>query len=122
MRSELWRWSTAARRHRHWLSHSARYTNFLVKQLNHIFSIRRSRPIICKNTLFLFWQTNKNSHILAVSDEDGYVSLFDTHCKLSSSSSHQENAGLVFILGFFIVVNLKLLLLAETTVIKLNEI
>ncbi|KAL0014382.1 hypothetical protein SO802_001451 [Lithocarpus litseifolius] len=39
-----------------------------------------------------FCKTSKNSHILAVSDEDGYVSLFDTHRKLSSSSSHQENA------------------------------
>uniref|UniRef100_A0A2N9FUV7 Uncharacterized protein n=1 Tax=Fagus sylvatica TaxID=28930 RepID=A0A2N9FUV7_FAGSY len=39
-----------------------------------------------------FCKTSKNSHILAVSDEDGYLSLFDTRRKLSSSVSHQENA------------------------------
>ncbi|XP_015879303.2 uncharacterized protein LOC107415477 [Ziziphus jujuba] len=39
-----------------------------------------------------FCKSNKNSHILAVSDEDGYVSLFDTRRQFASSSSHQENA------------------------------
>lgn len=39
-----------------------------------------------------FGKNSKNSHILAVSDEDGYVSLFDTRRKFSSSASHQENA------------------------------
>ncbi|KAK6256422.1 WD40 repeat - like 10 [Theobroma cacao] len=35
---------------------------------------------------------SKNSHIFAVSDEDGYVSLFDSRKKLSSAGLHQENA------------------------------
>ncbi|XP_041003770.1 denticleless protein homolog [Juglans microcarpa x Juglans regia] len=39
-----------------------------------------------------FCKNIKNSHILAVSDEDGYVSLFDTRRKFSCSASHQENA------------------------------
>ncbi|EXC20336.1 Denticleless-like protein [Morus notabilis] len=39
-----------------------------------------------------FGKSSKSSHILAVSDEDGYVSLFDTRRQFSSSSSHQENA------------------------------
>ncbi|CAN0924530.1 Denticleless protein homolog [Linum grandiflorum] len=39
-----------------------------------------------------FCKTAKNAHILAVSDEDGYVSLFDTRRKLCSSSTRQENA------------------------------
>lgn len=43
----------------------------------------------------VFLQTAKNSHILALSDEDGYVSLFDTRRKFSSSSSYQENAGFI---------------------------
>ncbi|KAF4381600.1 hypothetical protein F8388_021228 [Cannabis sativa] len=38
-----------------------------------------------------FCKSSISSHILAVSDEDGYVSLFDTRRHLSSSS-HQENA------------------------------
>ncbi|XVF58002.1 hypothetical protein PTKIN_Ptkin07bG0027600 [Pterospermum kingtungense] len=38
-----------------------------------------------------FCKTSKNSHIFAVSDEDGYVSLFDSRRKLSSALSHQEN-------------------------------
>ncbi|XP_062106922.1 uncharacterized protein LOC133818199 [Humulus lupulus] len=38
-----------------------------------------------------FCKSSMSSHILAVSDEDGYVSLFDTRRHLSSSS-HQENA------------------------------
>ncbi|KAG2714619.1 hypothetical protein I3760_03G036200 [Carya illinoinensis] len=39
-----------------------------------------------------FCKNIKNSYILAVSDEDGYVSLFDTRRKFSCSASHQENA------------------------------
>ncbi|XP_059451950.1 uncharacterized protein LOC132182663 [Corylus avellana] len=39
-----------------------------------------------------FCKTSKNSHILAVSDEDGYVSLFDTRRKFQSSASQRENA------------------------------
>ncbi|XP_021299202.1 denticleless protein homolog [Herrania umbratica] len=39
-----------------------------------------------------FCKASKNSHIFAVSDEDGYVSLFDSRKKLSSAASHQENA------------------------------
>lgn len=42
----------------------------------------------------LILQTSKNSHIFAVSDEDGYVSLFDSRRKLPSFACHQENAGL----------------------------
>ncbi|EEF40951.1 denticleless protein homolog [Ricinus communis] len=37
-----------------------------------------------------FCETNKNSHILAVSDEDGYLSLFDSRKKFPSYASHQE--------------------------------
>ncbi|XP_030443416.2 uncharacterized protein LOC115665714 isoform X1 [Syzygium oleosum] len=41
-----------------------------------------------------FCQTSKCSYVLAVSDEDGYVSLFDTRPKSSASStSCRENAG-----------------------------
>ncbi|KAK4282348.1 hypothetical protein QN277_013735 [Acacia crassicarpa] len=39
-----------------------------------------------------FCKTAKNSHILALADEDGYVNLFNTRHKFSSSSSYQENA------------------------------
>ncbi|PON41578.1 Guanine nucleotide-binding protein, beta subunit [Parasponia andersonii] len=39
-----------------------------------------------------FCKSSKSSYILAVSDEDGYVSLFDTRRHFPSSSSHQENA------------------------------
>lgn len=39
-----------------------------------------------------FCKTSKNSHIFAVSDEDGYVSLFDSRRKLPSFACHQENA------------------------------
>ncbi|PQP96488.1 denticleless protein homolog [Prunus yedoensis var. nudiflora] len=39
-----------------------------------------------------FGKTCKNSHIVAMSDEDGYLSLFDTRRKFSASASFQENA------------------------------
>ncbi|KAM1868623.1 hypothetical protein ACFX15_044111 [Malus domestica] len=39
-----------------------------------------------------FGKTWKGSHIVAMSDEDGYLSLFDTRRKFSASASHQENA------------------------------
>lgn len=39
-----------------------------------------------------FCQTSRYSYILAVSDEDGYVSLFDTRPKSSPSTSCRENA------------------------------
>ncbi|KAI4348192.1 hypothetical protein L6164_008946 [Bauhinia variegata] len=39
-----------------------------------------------------FCKSAKNSHIVALSDEDGYVSLFDTRRKFPSSTSYQENA------------------------------
>ncbi|XP_044467001.1 denticleless protein homolog [Mangifera indica] len=39
-----------------------------------------------------FCKTSRNSHIFAVSDEDGYVSLFDSRRKFSSFACHQENA------------------------------
>lgn len=54
-----------------------------------------------------FLQSSKSSYILVVSDEDGYVSLFDTRRRFPSSSSHQENAGrfnfthFLFVLLFF---------------------
>ncbi|KAL4378204.1 hypothetical protein GQ457_02G011980 [Hibiscus cannabinus] len=38
-----------------------------------------------------FCKANKNSHVFAVSDEIGYVSLFDSRRKISSAASHQEN-------------------------------
>ncbi|KAJ4729284.1 denticleless protein-like [Melia azedarach] len=38
-----------------------------------------------------FCKTSKNSHIFAVSDEDGYVSLFDSRRKFTSFTCHQEN-------------------------------
>ncbi|KAJ7974618.1 denticleless protein-like [Quillaja saponaria] len=39
-----------------------------------------------------FCKTTKNSHILAMSDEDGFLSLYDTGHKFPSFASHQENA------------------------------
>ncbi|KAJ4834190.1 hypothetical protein Tsubulata_018880 [Turnera subulata] len=39
-----------------------------------------------------FCKTSKNAHIYAVSDEDGYVSLFDTRWKFPSSACHRETA------------------------------
>ncbi|KAM7509171.1 hypothetical protein LguiA_019624 [Lonicera macranthoides] len=39
-----------------------------------------------------FCKTSKNSHILAVTDEDGYVSLFNTRLNFPSSSTYQQNA------------------------------
>ncbi|XP_052197452.1 uncharacterized protein LOC127804612 isoform X2 [Diospyros lotus] len=39
-----------------------------------------------------FCKTSKSSHILAVTDEDGYVSLYNSRLKLPSHSSYQENA------------------------------
>ncbi|XP_070661523.1 uncharacterized protein [Malus domestica] len=39
-----------------------------------------------------FGKTWKSSHTVAMSDEDGYLSLFDTRRKFSASASHQENA------------------------------
>ncbi|CAL5368251.1 unnamed protein product [Camellia sinensis] len=39
-----------------------------------------------------FCKTSKNSHIIAVTDEDGYISLFNTRLKFSSSSTFQENS------------------------------
>ncbi|KAI5665488.1 hypothetical protein M9H77_15341 [Catharanthus roseus] len=39
-----------------------------------------------------FCKTAKNSHILAVTDEAGYISLYNTRQKFQSSSTHQENA------------------------------
>lgn len=40
-------------------------------------------------------QTSRNSQLFAVSDEDGYVSLFNSSKKFASSASHQENTGIV---------------------------
>ena len=57
--------------------------------------------LICK---ILTLQTSKNSHILAVSDEDGYVSLFDSRRRHPSFASYQEKTGFFslsdYILGF----------------------
>ncbi|XP_010248601.1 PREDICTED: denticleless protein homolog isoform X1 [Nelumbo nucifera] len=39
-----------------------------------------------------FCKSSKNYHLLAVSDEDGYVSIYDTHRKLPSLTSCRENA------------------------------
>ncbi|XVF60240.1 hypothetical protein PTKIN_Ptkin08bG0028900 [Pterospermum kingtungense] len=39
-----------------------------------------------------FCKASKSSHIFAVSDEAGYVNLFDSRRKLSSVASHRENA------------------------------
>ncbi|KAL3833130.1 hypothetical protein ACJIZ3_007866 [Penstemon smallii] len=39
-----------------------------------------------------FCKTNKNAHILALTDEGGYVTLFNTRQKFGDSSSYQENA------------------------------
>ncbi|KAE8689349.1 hypothetical protein F3Y22_tig00110940pilonHSYRG00421 [Hibiscus syriacus] len=38
-----------------------------------------------------FCKANKNSHVFAVSDELGYVSLFDSNRKISPAAAHQEN-------------------------------
>ncbi|KAJ4974853.1 hypothetical protein NE237_008027 [Protea cynaroides] len=40
-----------------------------------------------------FCKSNRNSHFLAVSDEDGYVSFYDTRRKLPSFTSCRENAA-----------------------------
>ncbi|XP_009597523.1 uncharacterized protein [Nicotiana tomentosiformis] len=39
-----------------------------------------------------FCKTSKNSHILAVADEGGYLSLFNTRVRFPSSSTHRQNA------------------------------
>ncbi|GER47964.1 transducin/WD40 repeat-like superfamily protein [Striga asiatica] len=39
-----------------------------------------------------FGKTSKNGHILALTDEGGYVNLFDTRKRFVDSSSYQENA------------------------------
>ncbi|KAL5860528.1 hypothetical protein ACOSQ4_001824 [Xanthoceras sorbifolium] len=39
-----------------------------------------------------FCKTSKNSHIFAVSDEDGCVNLFDSHKKFTSFASNHDNA------------------------------
>ncbi|XP_057983450.1 uncharacterized protein LOC131168188 [Malania oleifera] len=39
-----------------------------------------------------FCKSSRNSHILSVSDEDGYVSIFDSRRKFPSFASYQENA------------------------------
>ncbi|EYU44784.1 hypothetical protein ABFS82_08G008400 [Erythranthe guttata] len=39
-----------------------------------------------------FCKTNKNAHILALTDEGGYITLFDTRKKYLDYSSYQENA------------------------------
>jgi hypothetical protein len=71
----------------------------LVEQFDHSFNIYPQSKHIRKQ--FFFWlQASKNSHILAVSDEDGYVSLFDTRRKFQSSASQRENAGLINFEGF----------------------
>lgn len=44
-------------------------------------------------TIVLNVQSSRNSQLFAVSDEDGYVSLFNSNKKFASSASHQENTG-----------------------------
>ncbi|KAL6548788.1 hypothetical protein OROGR_008554 [Orobanche gracilis] len=39
-----------------------------------------------------FCKTSKNSHILALTDEGGYITLFDTRKRFMDSYSYQENA------------------------------
>ncbi|KAK6155219.1 hypothetical protein DH2020_009467 [Rehmannia glutinosa] len=39
-----------------------------------------------------FCKTNKNAHILALTDESGYITLFNTRKRFMDSSSYQENA------------------------------
>ncbi|CAK9176156.1 unnamed protein product [Ilex paraguariensis] len=39
-----------------------------------------------------FCKTSKSSHVIAVTDEDGYVSLYNTRSKFPSSSTYQQNA------------------------------
>ncbi|KAL6520215.1 hypothetical protein OROMI_032395 [Orobanche minor] len=39
-----------------------------------------------------FCKTSKNSHILALTDEGGYITLFDTRKRFMDSSPYQENA------------------------------
>ncbi|KAL3378891.1 hypothetical protein AABB24_004693 [Solanum stoloniferum] len=39
-----------------------------------------------------FCKTSKNSHIVAVTDEGGYLSLFNTRVQFPSSSTHLQNA------------------------------
>ncbi|KAL8471281.1 hypothetical protein ACS0TY_028798 [Phlomoides rotata] len=39
-----------------------------------------------------FCQTNKNAHILALTDELGYITLFNTRKKFPDFSSYRENA------------------------------
>ncbi|KAI3503475.1 hypothetical protein L1887_31918 [Cichorium endivia] len=39
-----------------------------------------------------FCKTSRNAHIVAVTGEDGYVSLYNTRLKLPSSATHEANA------------------------------
>ncbi|KAL4568323.1 hypothetical protein LXL04_023932 [Taraxacum kok-saghyz] len=39
-----------------------------------------------------FCKTNRNAHIVAVTGEDGYVSLYNTRLKLPFSATHESNA------------------------------
>ncbi|GFY87221.1 transducin/WD40 repeat-like superfamily protein [Actinidia rufa] len=48
-----------------------------------------------------FCKTSKKSHIVAVSDEDGYISLYNTRFKFTSSSTYQENAGMINSMNLF---------------------
>ncbi|KAI3985633.1 hypothetical protein MKX01_033916, partial [Papaver californicum] len=42
-------------------------------------------------------KTNGNSHLLAVTDEDGFVSLFDTRRRLASFTNCREKAGSIIV-------------------------
>lgn len=55
-------------------------------------------------------QTSENSHILAVADEGGYVSLYNTRLKFPPSSTHQQNAGKLLLKNSFLILNFALML------------
>ncbi|KAK9673865.1 hypothetical protein RND81_12G194600 [Saponaria officinalis] len=47
-----------------------------------------------------FAKTIENAHILGVTDEEGYVKLYDTRSKLKQSATHQENADDAIVSGW----------------------
>lgn len=104
----LWHWSAVRRAQwRHHASHCRLFlqgSNFLLNLVpplasDLVYHLKSSVQyekwlIFLQKILFRWRQTSRNSHILAVSDEDGYVSFFDTRRSLPSYASCRESTGL----------------------------